>query len=120
MPAAIRPLPATHGTQVCPRRETIVSGAKIADYLASNPDQYLKTMAAEKLNLTEDALTNPVTPAISGSLSTAVGAFIPIVPFFFYERLSRRYRGGDYLPDCSLCGRSCQAPGYSAVVVSSG
>ena len=57
--------------------------AKIVEYLAANPDQFLKTMAAEKLNLTEDALSNPVTSAISGSLSTAVGAFIPIIPFFF-------------------------------------
>ncbi len=57
--------------------------AKIADYLAANPQQFLKTMAAEKLNLTEEALSNPITSAISGSLSTAVGAFIPIIPFFF-------------------------------------
>lgn len=56
---------------------------RIADYLAINPEQFLKTMAAEKLNLTEDALSNPITSAISGSLSTAVGAFIPIIPFFF-------------------------------------
>ena len=56
---------------------------KIADYLAVNPDQFLKTMAAEKLNLTEDALSNPITSAISGALSTALGAFIPIIPFFF-------------------------------------
>lgn len=56
---------------------------KIADYLAANPEQFLKTMAAEKLNLTEDALANPITSALSGSLSTAVGAFIPIIPFFF-------------------------------------
>jgi VIT1/CCC1 family predicted Fe2+/Mn2+ transporter/rubrerythrin len=56
---------------------------KIADYLAANPDQFLKTMAAEKLNLTEDALSNPITSSVSGSLSTAVGAFIPIIPFFF-------------------------------------
>jgi VIT1/CCC1 family predicted Fe2+/Mn2+ transporter/rubrerythrin len=56
---------------------------KMAGYLAANPDQFLRTMAAEKLNLTEDALSNPVTAAVSGSISTAVGAFIPIVPFFF-------------------------------------
>ena len=56
---------------------------KIADYLAVNPDQFLKTMTAEKLNLTEDALSNPITSAISGALSTALGAFIPIIPFFF-------------------------------------
>lgn len=58
---------------------------KIAGYLAANPEQFLKTMAAEKLNLTEDALSNPITSAISGSLSTALGAFIPIIPFFFMK-----------------------------------
>ncbi len=57
--------------------------AKIADYLAARPEQFLRTLAAEKLNLTEEALGNPITSAVSGSLSTAVGAFIPIIPFFF-------------------------------------
>jgi VIT1/CCC1 family predicted Fe2+/Mn2+ transporter/rubrerythrin len=56
---------------------------KIADYLAARPEQFLRTLAAEKLHLAEDALSNPMTSAISGSLSTAVGAFIPIIPFFF-------------------------------------
>ena len=57
--------------------------AKIADYLAARPEQFLRTVAAEKLHLTEDALSHPITSAVSGSLSTAVGAFIPIIPFFF-------------------------------------
>ncbi len=57
--------------------------AKIADFLAARPEQFLRTLAVEKLNLTEDALSNPVTSAVTGSLSTAVGAFIPIIPFFF-------------------------------------
>jgi VIT1/CCC1 family predicted Fe2+/Mn2+ transporter len=56
---------------------------KIADYLAANPEQFLRTIATEKLNLSEEALSNPITSALSGSLSTAVGAFIPILPFFF-------------------------------------
>jgi VIT1/CCC1 family predicted Fe2+/Mn2+ transporter/rubrerythrin len=59
----------------------------IADHLAANPDQFLRTIATEKLNLTEDALSNPVVSAVSGSLSTAVGAFIPIIPFFFVSGL---------------------------------
>jgi VIT1/CCC1 family predicted Fe2+/Mn2+ transporter/rubrerythrin len=57
--------------------------AKIADYLAARPEQFLRTLAVEKLNLSEEALSNPVTSSVSGSLSTAVGAFIPILPFFF-------------------------------------
>lgn len=28
-------------------------------------------------------MSHPITSAVSGSLSTAVGAFIPIIPFFF-------------------------------------
>ena len=55
----------------------------IAGDLAANPEQFLRTIAAEKLNLTEDALANPITSAITGSLSTAAGALIPIIPFFF-------------------------------------
>jgi len=54
-----------------------------AEHLARDPEQFLKTLAAEQLNLTEDALSNPLVSATSGFLSTAVGAFIPIIPFFF-------------------------------------
>lgn len=56
---------------------------KMAEHLSKNPEQFLKTLASEELNLTEDALSNPITSAISGSVSTAVGAFVPIIPFFF-------------------------------------
>ena len=56
---------------------------RISELLAANPEQFLKTMAAEKLNLTEDGLSNPLISAISGSVSTAVGAFVPVIPFFF-------------------------------------
>lgn len=57
--------------------------ARMVDHLAQDPDQYLRAMAAEELNLTEEALSDPLVSALSGSLSTAVGAFIPIIPFFF-------------------------------------
>ncbi len=56
---------------------------RAAEHLARDPEQFLKTLAAEQLNLTEDALSNPLVSATSGFLSTAVGAFIPIIPFFF-------------------------------------
>ncbi len=56
---------------------------RIAQNLANDPKQFLKTVALEKMNLSEEALSNPVRSAISGSVSTAIGAFIPIVPFFF-------------------------------------
>ena len=56
---------------------------RMAEHLSRNEDQFLRTLAAEELNLTEDALSNPLTSAVSGSLSTALGAFVPIIPFFF-------------------------------------
>jgi VIT1/CCC1 family predicted Fe2+/Mn2+ transporter/rubrerythrin len=56
---------------------------RAAEHLARDPEQFLKTLAAEQLNLSEDALSNPLVSAASGFASTAVGAFIPIIPFFF-------------------------------------
>jgi vacuolar iron transporter family protein len=56
---------------------------RVADHLSQNPDQFLRTLAAEELNLTEEALSNPLVSAVSGSVSTAIGAFIPLIPFFF-------------------------------------
>jgi len=55
----------------------------MVEHIASDPEQLLRALAAERLNSTEEALSNPLTSAISGALSTAAGAFIPIVPFFF-------------------------------------
>ncbi len=56
---------------------------RVVDHIAKDPDQMLRALASERLNSTEEALSNPLTSAISGALSTAAGAFIPIVPFFF-------------------------------------
>jgi VIT1/CCC1 family predicted Fe2+/Mn2+ transporter/rubrerythrin len=61
---------------------------KMAEHLAKDPEQFLKALASEELNLTEEALSNPITSAISGSVSTAVGAFVPIIPFFFMHGMS--------------------------------
>lgn len=51
--------------------------------LAKDKTQFVRTLAQERLNTTEEGLRKPLTSAISGALSTAVGATIPIVPFFF-------------------------------------
>lgn len=56
---------------------------RVAEHLSKNPEQFLKTLAAEELNVSEEALSNPVTSAVSGAISTAIGAFVPIIPFFF-------------------------------------
>ena len=55
----------------------------VVEHIAKDPEQMLRALAAERLNSTEAALSNPITSACSGALSTAVGAFVPIIPFFF-------------------------------------
>ncbi len=59
--------------------------ATLASRLAAQPDQALKTLAQEELGLSETTFPNPWKAAISATLSTATGAFIPILPFFFAE-----------------------------------
>ena len=53
--------------------------------LAEKPEQFLRTMAHEELGLSEENFPNPLTAALSAMLSTGLGAFIPIIPFFFLE-----------------------------------
>jgi len=56
---------------------------RFVEHLAKDKSQFVRILAQERLNMTEEGLKKPWTSAISGALSTAVGAFIPIVPFFF-------------------------------------
>ena len=53
------------------------------EHLAKNKTQFIRTLAQERLNMTEEGLRKPLASAISGALSTAIGATIPVVPFFF-------------------------------------
>src|SRR6478672_7202427 len=60
---------------------------KMAERLAENPDQLVQAMAQSELGLSEHRFPNPWKSAASASVSTAVGAFIPIIPFFFMTGL---------------------------------
>jgi len=55
----------------------------MVNHIASDSEQLLRALASERLGTSEEALSNPIVSASSGALSTAVGATIPIVPFFF-------------------------------------
>ncbi len=55
----------------------------LASRLIAQPAAALKTLGSEELGLSEQSFPNPWTAAISATLSTASGAFIPIIPFFF-------------------------------------
>lgn len=56
---------------------------RFVEHLARDKEQFVRTLAQERLNTTQEALRKPLTSAVSGALSTAIGATIPIVPFFF-------------------------------------
>lgn len=53
--------------------------------LAANPSQLLKTLAHEELGLSEQSFPNVWKSAWSATLSTAIGAFIPVLPFLFAQ-----------------------------------
>ena len=58
---------------------------KMVNHIASDPEQFLRVLASERLGTSEDALSNPLVSASSGALSTAIGALIPVIPFFFLQ-----------------------------------
>lgn len=59
----------------------------MVERLAQQPDQMLKTLAHEELGLSEQTFPNPWKSAVSATISTAVGAAVPILPFFFASGL---------------------------------
>src|SRR6266478_8313252 len=60
---------------------------KMAERLAQQPDQMVQAMAQSELGLSQQHFGKPWKSAASASVSTAVGAFIPIIPFFFMTGL---------------------------------
>jgi len=61
---------------------------RFVDGMAKDKKRLVQALARERLDTTEEGLSRPWTSAISGALSTAVGAFVPIVPFFFVSGLT--------------------------------
>lgn len=55
----------------------------MAERLQKEPKQFLRTLVHEELGLSEESFPNPLRSTLSATLSTAVGGFIPIIPFFF-------------------------------------
>jgi len=55
----------------------------MAERIQKEPKQFLRTLVHEELGLSEETFPNPLRSTISASVSTAVGGFIPIIPFFF-------------------------------------
>ncbi len=57
--------------------------ARMAQKISEQPEQFLQTMAHEELGLAQKSFPNPFLAAGSSSLSTAIGALVPVIPFFF-------------------------------------
>ena len=55
----------------------------MAERLQKEPKQFLKTLVHEELGLNEASFPNPWRSMTSAAVSTAIGGFIPIIPFFF-------------------------------------
>src|SRR6195256_2688489 len=54
-----------------------------AQRMAEQPDQLVQAMAQSELGLSEHRFPHPWKSSASAAISTAIGAFIPIIPFFF-------------------------------------
>lgn len=56
---------------------------RMAAKMSQNPEQLLKVMAHEELGLSAQTAPNPLVATVSATLSTALGALVPVLPFFF-------------------------------------
>jgi VIT1/CCC1 family predicted Fe2+/Mn2+ transporter len=56
---------------------------RFVEHIAADKKRLVDALARERLDTSEEGLSKPWVSAVSGALSTAVGAFIPILPFFF-------------------------------------
>src|SRR5205823_11566914 len=61
---------------------------KMAKLMDEQPDQMLAAMAQSELGLSQQHFGKPWTSASSAAISTAIGAFIPIIPFFFMSGIA--------------------------------
>jgi len=55
----------------------------MAGRMAENPEEMLKTLAHEELGLSDQAFQSPWRSAASATVSTAVGAAVPVLPYLF-------------------------------------
>jgi VIT1/CCC1 family predicted Fe2+/Mn2+ transporter/rubrerythrin len=62
---------------------TLEEAKLLASRIARNPEEMLKTLAHEELGLSQERMPKPWTSAFSSMVSTALGAFLPVIPFFF-------------------------------------
>ena len=62
---------------------SVEEARSMAERLQKQPKQFLRTLVHEELGLNEETFPNPWRSTLSATVSTAIGGFIPIIPFFF-------------------------------------
>ena len=62
---------------------TAEESRSMAEQIHKEPKQFLRALVQEELGLSEETFPNPWKSTLSATLSTAIGGFIPIIPFFF-------------------------------------
>jgi VIT1/CCC1 family predicted Fe2+/Mn2+ transporter/rubrerythrin len=55
----------------------------MAERIQKQPKQFLRTLVHEELGLSEETFPKPWRSTVSATVSTAIGGFIPVIPFFF-------------------------------------
>ena len=55
----------------------------MAERMQKKPKQFLRALVQEELGLSEETFPNPWRSTLSATVSTAIGGFVPIIPFFF-------------------------------------
>ena len=70
----------------------------MAARMQKEPKQFLRTLVHEELGLSEEAFPNPIRSTFSSAISTAIGGFIPIIPFFFTVGMPAGHRAEKPLP----------------------
>jgi VIT1/CCC1 family predicted Fe2+/Mn2+ transporter/rubrerythrin len=55
----------------------------MAERLQAEPKQFLRALVHEELGLSEEQFPNPWRSTVSATVATAIGGFIPVIPFFF-------------------------------------
>ncbi|WP_128913440.1 VIT1/CCC1 transporter family protein [Granulicella sibirica] len=61
---------------------------RLSHLLAENKEGFVKALARTRANVSEESLSDPWTAALTGFTATAIGAFVPIIPFFFMSGVS--------------------------------
>jgi VIT1/CCC1 family predicted Fe2+/Mn2+ transporter/rubrerythrin len=62
---------------------SVEESSTMAERLQKQPKEFLRTLVQEELGLSEESFPKPWRSTISAAVSTAIGGFIPIIPFFF-------------------------------------